>query len=567
MAKEMLLLIVRVVLVCSVLVSFLNEEIICQNTFPKREFRAVFIATVNNLDFPSNSFLSTQAQKEEFISILNRLSNARFNAVFVQVRPAADAFYESSLEPWSEWLTGKQGEAPRPYYDPLAFMVEECHKRGIEIHAWLNPYRAVQSSSSNVCFQHITKRKPEWFFQYEGATYFDPGHPEARKFIVDVIADIVSRYDIDGIHFDDYFYPYPNGKLFTQDYPTFYKYKGNFSYLDDWRRNNVNQLIREVSEIIRSINPRIKFGVSPYGIWREKSVSDEGSETRIGQSCYDHLYADVRLWLQKGWIDYVAPQLYQHTKYERAPFKKMVQWWEKNCFGKHLYISHAMYRYMIEEGEWQNKEEMYEQVRFVRSRKETLGSVFYSYSKLALNKGKFFDFLRDEFYQYPALPPTMPWIDSIPPLPPVQLYITEHPLGNKLSWLSPSEAKDGEKPFRYVVYAIPKQHTPNLENPSYIVGILPATQTEFLHVFRRNYPGEEPFQYYVTSLDRLHNESMPWSEELEAFYKTSEVSDEKFPLNFVVSDEYPYLSIHIQYFYYQTLEMLKEWLHLSEKSY
>jgi len=556
------------VFIFMLLLAVLSSMLYAQNTIPKREFRAVFLASVNNLDFPSSNSLSTQAQKNEFISFVDKLQNSGFNAVIGQVRPAADAFYESSLEPWSAWLTGRQGEAPRPYYDPLAFMIEECHRRGIEFHAWINPYRAVHHvSGANVCAQHITKRKPEWFFTYDGSQYFDPGNPEARQFIIKVIADIVSRYDVDGIHFDDYFYPYPNVKNpFTQDHATYYKYKGKFTYIDDWRRNNVNTLIREVSENVHSINPRIKFGISPYAIWREKSVSADGSDSRVGQSCYDHLYADVRLWLQKGWIDYVAPQLYQHTKFEPAPFKKIALWWEANCFGRNLYISHASYRYMLEENSsWNDKNEMYEQLRFVRQRQTIQGSVYYSYSKLIKNKGNFFNALQDDFYRTPALQPTMPWLDSVPPLPPLQLYVQEHALGNKLSWLTPKPANDGEVPFQYVVYAFPANQRPDFGNPNYILAILSASQTAYIHVFRRNYEGENPYQYFVTSLDRLHNESQPWSEQFDS-EQIGVVGVEESYQPFQVASQYPYTNIHVSYFYQQTLQILKEWLQLSEEN-
>jgi uncharacterized lipoprotein YddW (UPF0748 family) len=276
----------------------------------KYEFRGVWVATVGNIDFPSSKFLSSDAQKEEFIHLLDMHKRNGMNAVVVQIRPAADAFYPSQYEPWSEFLTGKQGTPPNPYFDPLKFMITETHKRGMEFHAWMNPYRAVFNIyKSSVSPNHITNLHPEWFITYGHTKYFDPGNKEAQKFVVNVVRDVVKRYDIDAIHFDDYFYPYHiPGKEFM-DTASFRKY-GNGMSLDDWRRGNVDSIIRHLSIAIKEENKYCKFGISPFGVWRNNDDDPEGSDTRSSVTNYDDLYADILLWLKNKWIDYVTPQLY-----------------------------------------------------------------------------------------------------------------------------------------------------------------------------------------------------------------------------------------------------------------
>ena len=281
---------------------------------PKYEFRAAWIATVENIDWPSKKGLSVDSQKVEFIRQLDMHRRNGLNAVVVQIRPAADALYPSSYEPWSEWLTGAQGRPPSPYYDPLEFMIEETHKRGMEFHAWCNPYRAVFAiGKSSIVPDHITRQHPDWFVRFGNTLYFDPGNKEVQQYVTTVIRDIVRRYDIDGLHFDDYFYPYD---IFEDrpghDFPdkaSYAKY-GNGMTEGDWRRSNTDSIIVQVGRAIKEEKPHCKFGISPFGIWRNKRTDPEGSETQAGQTNYDNLYADILLWLKNGWIDYVAPQIY-----------------------------------------------------------------------------------------------------------------------------------------------------------------------------------------------------------------------------------------------------------------
>ena len=274
---------------------------------PNSEFRGVWIATVDNIDWPHKGVYTAYSQKLDFIRQLDMHKQNGMNAVIVQVRPSADAFYPSALEPWSEWLTGKQGRSPSPYYDPLQFMIEETHKRGMEFHAWLNPYRAnYDVRSASIASNHITKIHPEWFLTYGGKKYFDPGNKEAQQHVINVVKDIVKRYNVDAIHMDDYFYPY---RIPNKEFPDNASYKKSGTSLSkgDWRRSNVDSIIKALNAVIKAEKPYCKFGISPFGVWRNKEADPDGSNTQAGQTNYDDLYADILLWLKQGWVDYVAP--------------------------------------------------------------------------------------------------------------------------------------------------------------------------------------------------------------------------------------------------------------------
>ena len=321
----------------------ISQAVFAQNP-PQYEFRAVWIATVENIDWPSKKALPVAQQKAEFIKLLDMHKRNGMNAVVMQIRPVTDAFYPSQYEPWSEYLTGRQGLPPSPYYDPLEFMINETHKRGMEFHAWVNPYRAVFNIKlSSVSPTHVTRLFPKWFLTYGSKKYFDPGLPEAREHVTRVIRDVVERYDLDAIHFDDYFYPYKiPGKEFP-DQASFARY-GNGMAKDDWRRSNVDTIIKMLSETIKSVNPRVKFGISPFGVWRNKSKDPMGSNTRAGVTNYDELYADILLWLREGWIDYVAPQLYWEIGFPLADYTVLLDWWSRYSYGKQVYIGHGIYR-------------------------------------------------------------------------------------------------------------------------------------------------------------------------------------------------------------------------------
>ncbi len=270
---------------------------------PKREFRATWIANVSNVDWPSDKNLTADQQRAELVAMLDLQKQLGMNAVFLQVRNACDAVYDSKIEPWSEWLTGQQGQSPG--YDPLAFAVQECKKRGLEIHAWLNPYRAVTDATrASIAVNHVTKTHPEWIRSYGNLRILDPGIPEVRNYVNAVVMDVLSRYDVDGIHFDDYFYPYPQTGIELNDNATFSRFDRGFTNKADSRRDNVDLLVQMVSDNIKKTKPWVKFGISPFGIWQNKTSSPDGSDTK-GLESYSATYSDSKYWLEQNWLPIV----------------------------------------------------------------------------------------------------------------------------------------------------------------------------------------------------------------------------------------------------------------------
>ncbi len=373
---------------------------------PREELRAVWVATVSNIDYPSRPTTSTEILKQEFVKLLDMHQRNGMNAVVVQVRPATDAFYPSPLEPWSQWLTGRQGQPPIPYYDPLEFMITETHKRKMEFHAWMNPYRAVFNiNTSSIAPTHITRLHPEWFLTYGDKKYFDPGNKDVQKFVTAVVQDVVSRYDVDAIHFDDYFYPY---RIAGQEFPDAASYQkfGKGLSRDDWRRSNTDSIIVSLSKVIKKENKKCQFGISPFGIWRNADKDPRGSHTKGGQTNYDDLYADILLWLQKGWIDYVAPQLYWEIGHKLADYNTLIEWWSKNTFGKNCYIGLGIYRAGSNEA-WKDKTQLPRQIAKLRNTPNINGMIFFSSKTFERNPNGWNDSLRLQFFKEPASLPTM----------------------------------------------------------------------------------------------------------------------------------------------------------------
>lgn len=387
---------------------------------PKYEFRGVWVATVNNIDWPKAGVTNPESQKADYLRLLDLHQRNGMNAMIVQVRPAADAFYPSTYEPWSQWLTGVQGQPPSPFYDPLQFMIEETHKRGMEFHAWLNPYRAVHNTgSSSIAANHITRIHPEWFLNYGDKKYFDPGNKEAQKFVVNVVRDIVKRYDIDAIHMDDYFYPY---RIPGKEFPDAASYARSGSRLnkDDWRRSNTDSIIQALSTAIKQEKRLCRFGISPFSVWRNKDKDPaRGSDSQSGQTNYDDLYADILLWLKKGWIDYVTPQLYFTIGHPKVDYAKMLDWWSRNSFGRHVYIGHGIYKVEGTEPGWSNPNEIPNQLKLLRRYPNVQGSIYYSSRLFDGNPNGWNDSLKDNYYKYPALLPPMRWISNEKPWPPI----------------------------------------------------------------------------------------------------------------------------------------------------
>jgi uncharacterized lipoprotein YddW (UPF0748 family) len=391
--------------VCCLFLFFVQINIHAQDSAVVRpEMRAVWIATVDNIDWPDKPTTNSEEQKASFIRLLDMHQRNGINTLIVQIRPATDAFYASNLEPWSEWLTGKQGLAPEPFYDPLSFMVTETHKRGMEFHAWMNPYRAVFNiRSASIATNHVTRRHPNWFLTYGDKKYFDPGHPEARQYVVEVVKDVVKRYNVDAIHFDDYFYPYPiPGKAFP-DYKTFKKY-GNGMARNDWRRSNVDSIITMLSNAIRTENKNCQFGISPFGVWRNDDVDPRGSKTKAGPTNYDFLYADILLWLKNGWIDYVAPQIYWEIGHKSADYEELVNWWSRNTFGKNCYIGIGLYKAGSNYA-WKQASQLPRQIDIIRKTPNIQGMAFFSSRSLEKNLMGWADTLRTNYFKVPAPTP------------------------------------------------------------------------------------------------------------------------------------------------------------------
>jgi uncharacterized lipoprotein YddW (UPF0748 family) len=478
---------------------FLSVSSLAQS--PKREFRGAWIATVSNIDWPSRPGLPPVEQQREFVQLLDKLKAVGCNAVMVQVRPAADAFYPSTLEPWSRFLTGRQGQPPFPYYDPLLFMLEETHKRNMEFHAWFNPFRALTDSKQNPNPPgHVTRRHPDWIIAYGGKSYIDPGLPEAREYVIDVIADVVKRYDIDAVHLDDYFYPYRiAGKQFGDD-RSYNKY-GEGTSRDDWRRNNVSMFISLLNNTIKRIKPHMKLGVSPFGIWRNKTQDPEGSPTKGGQTNYDDLYADVLMWMQKGWVDYLMPQLYwEHTSHA-APFSVLMPWWLNHCYQRHVYYGLGLYRMLTaRSGPWTSPNELLWQLRDIRGLCPNSGFAFFSASNFDNIKASIRDSLQYSYDKYPALVPPMPWLDSTEPAPPV-LSARHTDGGTQLKWHVSNPQKHL---LRYVVYRFINNEPIDLERSDRIVSIQQGD--EFIDQDAKHF---RQCAYVVTALTRMWNESKP----------------------------------------------------------
>ena len=468
------------------------------SAYPKREFRAAWIQSVNG-QFRG---MPTEKLKQNLIGQLNSLQKAGINAIIFQVRPEADALYASRLEPWSRFLTGVQGKAPEPYWDPMQFMIDECHKRGMEFHAWINPYRTKTTLKSELAPNHVYNINPEWFVTYGDQLYFDPALPESRRHICMVVSDIVSRYDVDAIHMDDYFYPYPiKGKDFPDD-ASFARFGGGFSNKGDWRRSNVNVLIKKLHETIREIKPWVKFGVSPFGIYRNESSDPLGSKTK-GLQNYDDLYADVLLWAREGWIDYNIPQIYWHIGHPVADYETLVKWWARNTENRPLFIGQSVMN-TVQNADPKNPSinQLPRKMALQRAYQTIGGSCQWPASAVVENAGKYRDALIAEYHKYPALPPVFDFMDNEAPAKVRKMKPVWTEDGYILFWTAPKYKEEMNRAVQYVVYRFNDKEKVNIDDPSHIVAI---TRDNFYKLPYED--GKTKYRYVVTALDRLHNES------------------------------------------------------------
>lgn len=375
------------------------------NKHPETEFRGVWIATVANIDWPKHPSDPLDKKKGDYLRILNFYDSLNFNAVIVQLRTAGDALYPTELAPWSRVLSGKEGQAPET--DLLPWMIGQAHDRGMEFHAWMNPYRATTDLDTlKLAPDHDYYRHRDWMIRYGKKYYYDPGLPAVRMHLTDIMREIVEKYPVDGLHFDDYFYPY---KIKDTDFPdgnTYKQFAQTGQNMDDWRRSNVDSLIQQVHGAIKGIKPWVRFGISPFGVWRNQTSDPKGSDTQAGQTTYDDLYADPLLWMRKRWIDYIVPQLYWSLDYPVASHKKLVSWWAANAQGTQVYIGNGPYKIRKNPDKaWENKRELPKQIALARETPNIDGNVFFSAKSLMGDNKDVVTLLGKKLYSRPALVP------------------------------------------------------------------------------------------------------------------------------------------------------------------
>ena len=482
---------------CLALSGSLRAQIESQR-YPKREFRAAWIQSVNG-QFKGQD---EATMKRNLINQLEALQRAGINAIIFQVRPEADALYTSQLEPWSRFLTGVQGEAPAPLWDPMQFMIEECHKRCMEFHAWINPYRVKTALANPLAANHVYHLHPEWFITYGNQLFFDPALPESRRHICMVITDILTRYDVDAIHMDDYFYPYPLKGMEFPDDASFARYGGGFDNRGDWRRSNVNLLIKQIHETVREVKPWVKFGVSPFGIYRNQKSDPLGSKTN-GLQNYDDLYADVLLWAREGWIDYNIPQLYWQIGHPAADYKELVEWWAKHAEDRPLYIGQSVMNTVKNvDPANPNRNQMVAKMALQRAYQSIQGSCQWPASAVIENAGNYADALRSEYHRYPALPPVYHFIDNKAPGKVKSLKPLWMEDGYVLFWTAPKYRDEMDRAVNYAIYCFAEGEKVDLNDATRLVAV---TANTFYKLPYRD--GKKKYTYVVTALDRLHNES------------------------------------------------------------
>ncbi len=532
---------------------FLAFQLLIAGTLPKYEFRAAWIATVSRIDFPKHP-TSVAVQKSEIVYMLDALQAANFNAVVFQIRPACDAFYNSNYEPWSHYLTGVSGQAPDPYYDPLEYFIEEAHKRNIELHAWFNPYRVIADADPAILHSsHVYHQHPEWVLTISssrsagtpadpGGMYsntillgsesntrdtrstayiLDPGKAAVRNYVLNVYMDVVKNYAVDGIHMDDYFYPYEG--ITSEDATTFATESRGFTDIDDWRRDNINLFVASVYDSIQNVKPWVKFGVSPFGIW--KSGYPEGI---WGTSSYSAIYCDPIAWLNAGTVDYITPQLYWPFE-GGQDYGKLMPWWADSIstHNRHLYVGHAPYR-IVDYHNWA-ADELPNQIRLNRTTPGCQGSVFFRIRLGVLDNPKgFLDSLKTDLYLYPALTPAMPWKGAVSPPAPCNVYVDFDGAESVLNWESGPGNSDDELVSRYVIYH--SESSPvDIDDPANIVALVAGADTTYTELTNISY------NYALTALDRLNNESAA----VTAIGAGIQPANSDQPIQFILHRSYP----------------------------
>lgn len=480
-----------------ILVLLIQTKIFSQQS-PKREMRAAWISTVENIDWPSKPGLSDKEMKNEMITILDNLRSYNMNTVIFQIRPTADAYYKSTKEPASHWITGTQGVAPG--FDPLQMMIDEAGKRGMNVHVWLNPYRVQKDTVRDVLSKnHLYFKRPDLFLTYGKTRYFNPGLKETRDFVASVVGEIVRKYDIQTVHMDDYFYPY---KIAGQEFPddkAFAKEPRQFKDKDDWRRDNVDLIIKQIRDTIIANKPEVEFGISPFGVWRNIAKDSQGSNTVAGATNYDDLYANILKWQKENWIDYVTPQIYWHIGFDRANFEVLAKWWAEHKYGANVYVGHGDYKISntAKEPEWRSPDQIVKQIEMIRKMPLIDGSMHFTASTF-LKKG---DTLRkplvEKEYKYIALTPEANRIVRLKPEPPTNAVIAKKGDKAVLTWKAAFNNK------KYVIYRFSKGKITDFSNPSTIYYVTTALKLEVPNADLENYV------YALTALSQTQTESSP----------------------------------------------------------
>lgn len=463
----------------------------------RREFRGVWVATVGNIDWPSRAGLSSWEQQGELIGILNRAVALHMNAIIFQIRPGADALYTSKIEPWAEALAGQMGIPPQPAYDPLAFAIEEAHKRGLELHAWFNPYRARYARpSSDISATHIAVEHPELVRKYGSYLWMDPGDPAVRKRTIDVVVDVVKRYDVDAVHIDDYFYPYieNDNRGNPIDFPdeltwTRYVRSGGTLQRANWRRSNVDSLVHQLYRKVKATKPAVKFGISPFGIWRPGYP-----EGIAGLDSYTELYADSRKWLNNGWLDYIAPQLYWHTRRTAQSYSRLLQWWvQENTHKRHVWAGNFTSKVGSTGADQWDTNEIIKQIDLTRAQPGATGNIHFSARTFIKDTDSLVEKLAATSYSDVALVPVSPWLDATPPARPAINVRKLRENGATVVELNPAGAV---RPWLWTVRT--------RFATGWTTQIVPGW-VETHYVGFRNAP--DPLEVFVTAVDRNGNES------------------------------------------------------------
>ena len=469
-----------------------------------REFRGAWMHIIGQKQYAA---MGTDECQAYLTGQLDLLQQAGCNAVIWQVRPQADAAYVSDLEPWSKWLTGEAGKAPTPLWDPLQFMVEQAHRRGMELHAWINPYRVTSSDDDMPAPGHVYYEHPEWFVKYaDGKIYFDPGLPESRDFIDRVVRDIITRYDVDAIHMDDYFYPYPVAGAEFPDTASYDRYGIGWD-LGDWRRHNVDLLIEQLHNSIVEVKPWVRFGISPFGIWRNLSSDPDGSNTN-GLQCYDGLYADCPKWTREGWVDYMVPQLYWELENKRASDLTLMMWWNDHANDRHMYYGQSVNNVMNHrdiaeaDGDTLNPTQLDHKIRLQRALPHVHGVTWWPAYSITGNFKGVLDSLATHHQSHPALIPAYTWIDDVAPNAVADLKVKKINGCKHLTWSAPPTSDPLQQAVRYGVYRFDRKADVSLDAPGALIAITADTAFEL--------PRDKgKWTYVITVLDRCWNQSVP----------------------------------------------------------